>query len=221
MDLMEVIPRIGMILIPFLFALSVHEWAHGWVANKLGDKTAEMMGRLTLNPLSHADMIGTFILPVLAIATGGPFFGWAKPVPVNDRNLKNPRKGMAIVAAAGPASNVILALISAIIFGLAVRYFETANYTKAVVDFSKTFLMINLSLAFFNLLPIHPLDGGKILAIFFSDKTNEKLEAMAPVFSIALLVLFMTGGLANVLFAPVIKTANWMLTTSLTVFGVS
>src|SRR3954469_19503462 len=105
---MAILPKIALYFIPFLLALCAHEYAHGWVANKLGDPTARLMGRLTLNPLAHADIIGTFMLPILAIITGGPFFGWAKPVPVNDRNLKNRRLGMFWVALAGPASNMIL-----------------------------------------------------------------------------------------------------------------
>ncbi|MDZ4678335.1 MAG: site-2 protease family protein [Oligoflexia bacterium] len=208
-----------MFLIPFLLALCFHEYAHGWVANKLGDPTARMLGRLTLNPVAHADMLGTIILPILAITTGAPFFGWAKPVPVNADNLKNPKVGMFWVALAGPGSNILLAIIAAFTFGITVRFFETATFAKAIIEFSKTFVLINLSLAFFNLLPIHPLDGGKIFAIFLPDRVNQKLEEHQTTFSILLLLLFMTGGLATVIYTPVVQTAQFMLRGSLSVFG--
>jgi len=211
--------KVGMFLIPFLLALCFHEYAHGWVANKLGDPTARMLGRLTLNPVAHADMLGTIILPILAITTGAPFFGWAKPVPVNADNLKNPKVGMFWVALAGPGSNILLAIIAAFTFGITVRFFETATFAKAIIEFSKTFVLINLSLAFFNLLPIHPLDGGKIFAIFLPDRVNQKLEEHQTTFSILLLLLFMTGGLATVIYTPVVQTAQFMLRGSLSVFG--
>src|SRR5580658_5489953 len=107
----DIILRVVTGFIPFLFALCVHEYAHGFVANKLGDPTAKMMGRLTLNPMAHADPIGTVVLPVMAILFGAPFFGWAKPVPVNSRNLKHEKRDMCWIAAAGPGSNVIMAFI--------------------------------------------------------------------------------------------------------------
>src|SRR6185436_15011255 len=112
MDILEISVRVAIIYIPFLFALCFHEFAHGWVAKMRGDNTAEQLGRLTLNPIAHADLIGTFILPVSAIVFGIPiFFGWAKPVPVNIRNLKNIRTDMFWIALAGPASNIFLAVV--------------------------------------------------------------------------------------------------------------
>ncbi len=220
MDIADTAVRVGMFLIPFLFALSVHEYAHGFVAARLGDNTAKLMGRLTINPFAHADILGTFILPIIAITTGAPFFGWAKPVPVNDRNFKNRRAGMALVASAGPASNVIMAIIGTLIFAGTLRFFENATFSHAIVEFAKTFIMINLSLAFFNLIPIHPLDGGKIIAIFLTEKMNRKLEELQPVFSIVLIALFIFGGFGKIIFTPVIKTAEFMLSSSLTLFGV-
>lgn len=218
--MIEIIPKIGMFLIPFLFALSVHEYAHGYVAKLLGDNTARLMGRLSLNPLSHADPIGTFLLPILAIVTGGPFFGWAKPVPVDDRNLKNPKVSMALVAAAGPTSNILMAIAGALIIGFTMKFFETATFAKAVTQFSYVFIMINLSLAFFNLIPIHPLDGGKILALFLPDNVNRKLEEMQMTLSILLLILFMSGGLARIIFTPIKFMESFLISTAMNIFGV-
>ena len=148
-DLTSIAFKTIIVLIPFLLALSFHEYAHGWVANKLGDPTAKLMGRLTLNPFAHADPIGTFILPILAISTGGPFFGWAKPVPVNARNLKNEKVGMFWVALAGPASNILLAFLGTVVLALAIKFFPSAELTKATAEVAKFFVLINLSLAFF------------------------------------------------------------------------
>src|SRR5690606_16730988 len=122
-DILEKLVKTGIFFVPFLFSLCVHEFAHGWVALKRGDHTARMMGRLTLNPMAHADMIGTFILPLASLFMGSPiFFGWAKPVPVDARNLKNPRTDMFWVAFAGPLSNVLMAFLGAFAFVFAERH---------------------------------------------------------------------------------------------------
>jgi Zn-dependent protease len=217
----DMIIKVGMFLIPFLLALCIHEYSHGWVASKLGDPTARLMGRLTLNPMAHADIVGTFVLPILALLTGAPFFGWAKPVPVNPSYMKNQRVGMFWVALAGPASNLILAFIGALLFALAVRFFESAHYARSMIQFSNTFVMINLSLAFFNLLPIHPLDGGKIFSIFLPDRINQKLEEWQSIFGVILLILFLSGGLIQILTRPVLGTKEFMLKTALSIFGVT
>jgi Zn-dependent protease len=218
----DILAKIVMYLIPFLLALCVHEYAHGWVANKLGDPTARLMGRLTLNPMAHADLVGTIILPILAITTGAPFFGWAKPVPVNSRNLRgSERVGMFWVALAGPGSNIIMAFMATLAFALAYRFLPGLQLADGIREFAKTFLMVNLSLAFFNLLPVHPLDGAKIIAIALPESVNRKLEELQSVFSILLLALFLSGGLARVLFAPVIATAQFMLEISLRLVGMT
>jgi Zn-dependent protease len=219
-DLFEVAARVAIYFVPFLFSLCVHEFAHGWVAYKLGDPTAKMMGRLTINPSAHADVMGTYILPLISVIFSLPvFFGWARPVPVNSRNLKNIRTDMFWIASAGPASNLILAFIGAFLFVKFSPMISAANGDPGKSIFI-VFIMMNLSLAFFNLIPIHPLDGGKIFAIFFSDRINRKFEELQPVFNILLLALFLSGGLARVLFAPVMATAELMLVTSLRLFGV-
>ena len=154
-------PQIIVLLIPALvFSLSFHEFSHAWMAYRLGDSTAARMGRLTLNPLSHLDPVGSIALLLMG-------FGWAKPVPVDARYFRNPREDMVKVAAAGPISNIILAIIAA----LALRFlFGTGLLTNSIKTFFIIFMQINITLAVFNLLPISPLDGSQILSPFLEKK---------------------------------------------------
>ncbi len=203
MDIVEIGGKLALFFVPFLFALCFHEYAHGVVAKWRGDDTAEQMGRLTLNPMAHADMIGTFILPISAIVFGIPlFFGWAKPVPVNTRNLKNVRNDMFWIALAGPMSNVLLAIVSTIVMMVLVRYNLMGNFVKPVTSLLQMFVLTNLFLAIFNILPLHPLDGGKVLARFLPASLNDKLEQNQQITSFILLGLMITGAL-SVLRAPV------------------
>ena len=203
MDIVEIGGKLALFFVPFLFALCFHEYAHGVVAKWRGDDTAEQMGRLTLNPMAHADMIGTFILPISAIVFGIPlFFGWAKPVPVNTRNLKNVRNDMFWIALAGPMSNVLLAIVSTIVMMVLVRYNLMGNFVKPVTSLLQMFVLTNLFLAIFNILPLHPLDGGKVLARFVPASLNDKLEQNQQITSFILLGLMITGAL-SVLRAPV------------------
>lgn len=215
MDLLEIGAKIGLYFIPFLFALCFHEYAHGFVAKLRGDRTAEQMGRLTMNPIAHMDMIGTLILPIMAIVFSSPiFFGWAKPVPVNERNLKNPRKDMFWVALAGPLSNMLLATVAALVIGLVAKYYFAAEYTKTIVDILRTFIITNLFLAFFNLIPLHPLDGGKVLARFLPNSINDKLEANEQITSLILMALVLTGAL-KILAMPVFWTYDALIKMAL------
>jgi len=151
-----------MILIPLLLSLTVHEWAHAWSAYRLGDDTASMQGRLTLNPIAHIDLVGTLVLPLLGIP-----FGWAKPVPVNPTRFRRGvgmSTGMVITAAAGPLSNVVLAFLSAVAFGLIGRFSpETLTHTMGISSLLTMLIVINVSLAIFNLIPIPPLDGSRVV----------------------------------------------------------
>lgn len=150
-------------LIILLFSVVIHEVSHGYAALALGDKTAEYAGRLTLNPVKHIDLIGTIVFPLISIILpGGLFFGWAKPVPYNPYNLRNKRWGEAIVAVAGPLSNIFLALV----FGLFIRFYIVPNgmIDSAAGVLSQIVILVNLTLAIFNLVPIPPLDGSKILS---------------------------------------------------------
>ncbi|MNK08120.1 Peptidase family M50 [compost metagenome] len=203
MDLVEIGAKVGIYFIPFLFALCFHEFAHGFVAKMRGDNTAQQMGRLTLNPVAHMDMLGTLILPIMAIVLASPiFFGWAKPVPVNSRNLKNPRVDMFWIALAGPLSNVFLAVVGALAMGGLVRYGMGLSYTKALLNILDVFIVTNLFLAIFNLIPLNPLDGGKVLARFLPASLNHKLEQYEHLTSMVLMVLVLTGML-RILAIPV------------------
>lgn len=164
----ELVGRL-MFLIPSVLSLSVHEWAHAWSASKLGDDTAERQGRLTLNPMAHIDPIGTILLPLLGVP-----FGWAKPVPVNplrfDRNVSM-RTGMALTAAAGPASNFVLALACAVALGLWWRMSPVDALSQSAAPMLLMYgITLNLSLGLFNLLPVPPLDGSRIAYRFFSHR---------------------------------------------------
>jgi len=151
-----------MILIPLLLSLTVHEWAHAWSAYRLGDDTAAMQGRLTLNPIAHIDLIGTLLLPLLGIP-----FGWAKPVPVSPTRFRRGVKmstGMVITAAAGPLANIVLAFLAAVAFGLMMRFSpETTTQTMGLSSLLIMLILINVSLAIFNLIPIPPLDGSRVV----------------------------------------------------------
>jgi Zn-dependent protease len=157
-----------------IMSVVIHEVSHGFAAEQLGDPTARMAGRLTLNPIPHIDPLGSIIIPaLLALSPGNFIFGWAKPVPYNPYNLKNQKWGPAIVAAAGPLSNLLMALI----FGLAVR-FGSVYMTPAFLDVSKYIVLINILLAVFNSIPLPPLDGSKILAAFLPYKYAYTLESL-------------------------------------------
>lgn len=215
MDLLEIGAKIGIYYIPFLFALCFHEYAHGWVARLRGDNTAEMMGRLSMNPTVHMDLVGTLILPIMSIVLSTPiFFGWAKPVPVNPRNLKKPRIDMFWIALAGPLSNIILAVIGSVLVALVAKYLFSISVAKGMIEILKTFIVTNLFLAFFNLIPLHPLDGGKILARFLPASINYKLEQNEQMTSLILMFLFLTG-VMRFLAIPVLWSYSQLITLAL------
>jgi Zn-dependent protease len=209
--------------IPFLFALCFHEFAHGFVAKMRGDRTAEMMGRLTLNPMAHADPLGTFFLPILSLLTNVPLFGWAKPVPVDERNLKNPKADMFWIAAAGPLSNLLLGFIGAFAFAIYMSRFGSQLVTgdigaKTIVEILSRFVQLNVWLAVFNLIPLHPLDGGKVLARFLPHEVNRKLEDMQQITSFILLALFVSGAIALIAY-PANLIVNLMVAIASSVVG--
>lgn len=191
----DVIRNLFLMAPPFILSLSVHEWAHAWSAYKLGDPTAKVSGRMTLDPLAHISWVGTVLFPTIAIIFGAPFFGWAKPVPVDMRYFKNPRGGMAIVAAAGPISNIVLACILTFTLGRLVNanLDLSAPLATSGMEMLKYGIQINVFLAVFNLVPFPPLDGSRILQGLVGRKLADKIDELAPTMEIILLVLMLTG----------------------------
>ena len=204
MDELTLVQRIVVWILPVIFAITVHEVAHGWVAKKYGDNTASSQGRLTLNPIKHIDLLGTIILPGLLLITGTGFiFGWAKPVPVDPRNFKNPLHDMAIVALAGPVSNLLMAVVWALIARLGVTIGAGTEAVSLPLIYSGVAgISINLVLALINLLPIPPLDGSRILTGILPRYWAWQYNRLERFGFIILLVLLYTNLLGAILAYP-------------------
>jgi Zn-dependent protease len=181
LDLSEFLHKISFWAIPVLFAITLHEVAHGWMARYFGDRTAEMLGRLSLNPLRHIDPIGTVLVPGLLLAVGAPVFGWAKPVPVATSVLRNPRRAMILVALAGPAANLCMAVVWCAVLGAIVRVNGNATLIHWIASMAQAGIWSNVVLAVFNLLPIPPLDGGRVLTGLLPPPLSARLEKIEPV----------------------------------------
>jgi Zn-dependent protease len=194
---LNVIQKITVSAIPIIFAITVHEAAHGYVAKYFGDLTADKMGRITLNPIKHIDPIGTILLPALTLMLGGILFGWAKPVPVNFANLNHPKKDMLWVAAAGPASNFIMAIFWVLVLKYSVNAPGSAAFF--LLEMSKVGIMINLVLMVLNLLPLPPLDGGRIAVSLLPMHLAVKFSQIERYGFIILIVLLFTGILGKVI----------------------
>ena len=185
------------IYLPILFfSIILHEYAHGYIACRNGDDTAYVLGRLTFNPLKHIDIMGSVIVPLFCIMSGLPLFGWAKPVPVNPYNLNDMRNDMAKVAFAGPAANLFLVLISVLALKLTVIFAPNLTLLMSVLVYS---IAINLILALFNLMPIPPLDGSKIVARFLPTQTASKYMRFERYGMILVIILIVTGVFEKVL----------------------
>jgi Zn-dependent protease len=205
----------------FLFSLSFHESAHAFVADKFGDPTARLLGRISLSPFPHMDLVGTFLLPVLGILTGAPIIGWGKPVPVNPYRLHGEtRRSSLWVAAAGPISNITLALCFAALAHVLVRVLPsipaaspgswTATAVTVVYSIFETGVVLNLVLAFFNLLPFPPLDGGTVIRGLIPASTLGSFDNFSRYGFLILLVLFVSG-LLRYLLMPVLFIAGFLL----------
>jgi Zn-dependent protease len=206
MEQLNLVQNIAVWVLPVLFAITVHEVAHGWVAKQLGDSTAMMLGRLTLNPIKHIDPIGTVLVPFgMLLLTQGQFaFGWAKPVPVNWRNLRRPKRDMGLVALAGPGANLIMATAWALLLQLGLAILEEARWVAVpLVYMSAAGVLVNLILMVLNLLPILPLDGGRVLTALLPARQAQVYSRLEPYGLFIVLALLVSGLLARIMW-PVI-----------------
>lgn len=204
MDELNLAQRIAIWVLPVLFAITIHEVAHGWVARAFGDPTAMMLGRLTVNPLKHIDPIGTLLLPGLLLCAGGFVFGWARPVPVTRENLRDPHRDMALVAAAGPVANLVMALFWTVVVRLGILTLEALPWLGVpLVRMGVAGIFINLILLLLNLVPILPLDGGRILTALLPRRVAARLAWTEPYGLVILLALLVLGVLGQVL-SPVL-----------------
>jgi Zn-dependent protease len=198
----SIVQKIVIWALPVLFAITAHEVAHGWVASLFGDQTARLSGRLTLNPLKHMDLIGTIIVPLLLLVSTGFIFGWAKPVPVDARNMHNPRRDMAIVALAGPMANLLMAVLWAGMAKLGIVLQSTHSWGGEPINLmGMAGIQINIVLAVLNCLPIPPLDGGRALFSVVRGRAARYLMRIEP-FSFLILVLLMISGILQLLILP-------------------
>ena len=216
MEGLTLIQKLAIFVLPLLFAITVHEAAHGWVAMKLGDRTAYMLGRITLNPLKHIDPVGTVMVPLILILMTGFAFGWAKPVPVDWRNLHRPKRDMGLVALAGPASNLLMALIWAVMVMLGAALLPVFEWIGLpLVLMGVAGVLINCLLMALNLLPILPLDGGRILSSLLPPKTAE-IYARTESFGLIVVILLMLTGVLGEILWPVIRfTVNLLPASSI------
>ena len=203
---------IGFIVL--LFSLTVHEMAHAWTADRLGDPTARLLGRVSLNPIVHADPIGTVVFPLLSLATGAMLIGWAKPVPVNLRYLHHPRRDYMMVAAAGPVSNLILAVFAAILLAIVPVSPQTlgeSNVSVPIATLLTRLVNLNVLLAVFNMLPIPPLDGGNVLAGLLPPNLAAQFNRVRPYGFILLYALILSNGFNRIVTPPARFILSWLL----------
>lgn len=221
MDFSDNIKMLAIQFVPFMMAVVFHEYAHGYVANKWGDNTAKAAGRLTLNPLPHIDPIGTVVFPVMIMLTGlNVLFGWARPVPINPSLFRKYRPGLFWVSFAGPGMNFILAIVSALLFGAVARFVPEDFYLfEPLVLMAHGSVYLNFALGIFNLLPLPPLDGSKIIESFLSYEATRKYESIAQYSFFILMALILTGVMRFVM-VPALYLGGMLLTGARVLFGV-
>ncbi|MFQ5660814.1 MAG: site-2 protease family protein [Gammaproteobacteria bacterium] len=217
MHIFSIIQQILIYAIPIVFAITVHEVAHGWVASKLGDQTARMMGRLTLNPVKHIDPVGTLVVPLILLTITNFIFGWAKPVPVDWRNLRNPKRDMAYVAIAGPFANLLMltlwALLAKLIFISGDMYH---NIAPQLFEMCRAGIFINIILMVLNLFPVPPLDGSRVLSALLPPVWAYRFNRVERYGLVILLVLLATGLLGRAL-GPLVFGLDNYVTSLITV----
>jgi Zn-dependent protease len=202
--------EIFLLMAVLIGSLSVHEAAHAWAANQLGDPTAKKLGRLSLNPAVHVDVIGTIVFPLLAITTGLPLIGWAKPVPVDFRYLRHPRRDFAVVAAAGPASNIVLAVLGAVVLTV-FGGLDEARSGSLVAAVLVQWVVLNVLLAVFNMVPVPPLDGGNVLMGVLPPAGAALVDKLRPYGFLLLYALMLTGALSAILQPVQRLVLGWLL----------
>ncbi len=207
MDLTDFLLKVSIWAIPVLFAITLHEVAHGWVARYFGDRTAELLGRLSLNPLRHIDPVGTLIVPAVLLAFGGPLIGWARPVPISERALRNPRRSMILVALAGPAANLVMAGAWCAVLGLIARVQINETLVHWIALMAQAGIVMNVILAVFNLLPIPPLDGGRVLLGLVPAPLAGRLAKIEPI------------GIFLVLGLSALRLLDWLFEPALRLIG--
>ena len=207
--------QIFIAFIVLLFSLTVHEMAHAWTADRLGDPTARLLGRVSLNPLVHADLIGTVVFPLVAMVSGVPIIGWAKPVPVSVRQLRHPQRDYVLVAAAGPASNLALAVAGAVALLLVPVSPVTlgeSNVMAPLASLLSRAIQINVLLAVFNMIPIPPLDGGNVLSGLLPRQIAIPFNRLRPYGFLLLYALMLSGGLQYIVAPPYRLLVSWLPT---------
>ena len=209
------VAQIFISFIVLLFSLTVHEMAHAWTADRLGDPTARLLGRVSLNPLVHADPVGTVLFPLIAMITGAPLIGWAKPVPVNVRQLRHHRRDYVLVAAAGPASNLVMAVTAGCLLAvlpISPQTLDAANLSAPLATFLSQAMRLNVLLAVFNMIPIPPLDGGNVLAGLLPNNLAGIFNQIRPYGFILLYALILTGGFDALVVPPYRFILSWLPT---------
>ena len=201
----QILYTIAIWAVPVLFAITLHEAAHGWVANKLGDPTARQLGRITMNPIKHIDPVGTIAVPLVLVMLSGFIIGWAKPVPVDMRHFKQPLLDMALVALAGPASNFLMACGWALMITLSTTVLAETSIAIYLLQMGKAGMTINLILMVLNLIPIPPLDGGRVVAGVLPKQVAWSYMRIEPYGMWIILALLVSGVLGKILWPIVLR----------------
>jgi len=199
--------------VPVMLAIVLHEVAHGWVADRLGDDTARWMGRLTLNPIKHIDPVGTIVVPVVLLVIGSPIlFGYAKPVPVNFRKLRHPKRDMVWVALAGPVTNILLAIASTVLLAVMIQLPGNMMWlAEPVASMCQASILINMVLCIFNLIPLPPLDGGRVAVGLLPGRYAYHLSRVEPYGFVIIVALLFFGVLQQIIGPAVMGSSEWLM----------